>query len=709
MEPDVKDVSENNISTQNTILPADASSNSRLLVILIAVVCTVVVITHWPALSAAAMSFDDYQYLLENVLVQNPSLASAKQFLIEILKPTTVDGYYQPLSMISLMLDYALGGRADNLMPFHRTSLVLHTANTALIIVLLYLLFKNVWAAAAAGLLFGVHPMTVEPMPWVSERKTLLAAFFALWCLIFYVRYTKTNKMRFLTVSVGTYILALMSKPTSVPLPIMMLLMDYWPLERILKIKNQKSNLRNFINLILEKVTFFALGGIFAVITYISQSGTAGTAETAGQGVWRIPLVLCHNIIFYLHKIVWPVNLSSHYAFPNPLGLSNAAVFAGVIGTGILLVFLAISLRWTQALLIGWLIFFTAILPTMQIIGFSDVIASDKFAYLPSVGLLMIMAFFINWLWNTGRFARQRIIITIIILMLAGSEAFAARRYLTHWRDSTSLFEYMLKLTPSAAPVHDTMGVILSTQGKLDEAEKHHRRAIELKADYAEAHNNLALVLHAQNKFDEAVSHFRQALSLKPFADAHYNLGITLSEQGKLDEAISHYRRAIEMRPNFAKAYDNLGIALAQQGKLDEAISCYNQSLQISPNSAKAHNNLGFALQSQGKLDEAISHYQESLRIKPDSAEVHNNLGNALAAMGKPDDAINHYQQALEIKPDYADACYNLGNVFRLQGRLDEAVNCYRRVLELKPDDAEARHNLDKALKLQGRPNEAQK
>ncbi len=188
---------------------------------------------HWPALSAKAASFDDDQYLTENGLVKNPSLNSARRFLFEVLEPSTVEGYYQPLAMISLMLDYAAGGRETNLRPFHTTSLAFHTANTALVIVLLYMLFGNIWAAAGAGLLFGVHPMTVEPIPWVGERKTLLAAFFALWSLILYVRYSRNGGWKSYAGCFLMYLLALMSKPTSVPLPVVMFLMDYWPLERI--------------------------------------------------------------------------------------------------------------------------------------------------------------------------------------------------------------------------------------------------------------------------------------------------------------------------------------------------------------------------------------------------------------------------------------------------------------------------------------------
>ena len=269
-----------------------------VLLVLIAIVCGAVVVVHYPALSAQAISFDDSQYLSNNTLVQNPSWGSARRFLTEVLEPSTVGGYYQPLTMISLMLDCGMGGSDDNLMPFHRTSLILHTANTFLIVVLLYLLFGNAVIAAAVGLLFGLHPMAVETIAWVGERKTLLAAFFALWSLIFYARYASKNSWVTYACCLAAYVLALMSKPTSTTLPVVMLLMDFWPLKRLSR------------RAVLEKIPFFTLVAISAVITYVSQSRTSITSLPTNYGIERIPFILCHNIVFYLYKIIWPVNLT---------------------------------------------------------------------------------------------------------------------------------------------------------------------------------------------------------------------------------------------------------------------------------------------------------------------------------------------------------------------------------------------------------------
>jgi tetratricopeptide (TPR) repeat protein len=708
----------------------ESVSKARLLVGLIIVVCAAVLAVHWTSLSANALSFDDEQYFAENLLVQSPGWKSACRFLTEVLEPSTVSGYYQPLTMISLMVDYALGGRADNLMPFHRTSLALHLANTVLVIVLLYLLFGHVWAAAGIGLLFGVHPMTVETIAWVSERKTLLAAFFAFWCLILYVYFARKKNRRFYLGCMTMYILALISKPTSTPLPIVMLLMDYWPLKRL----NRQA--------ILEKISFFVVGTISAIITYISQGRTAGAGLPTEYGPERIPLIICHNIVFYLYKIIWPVNLSSHYAYPAVFSLSDPMLMAGIIGSCVLIPLLIILLRWTRAALTGWLIFFVALLPTMQIIGFSNVIASDKFAYLPSIGLLMILAAFAAWFYSANKTPIWRIVVVIVMLISASTEAVGTRKYLAHWRSTTSLSKYFLALTPDSVSVNMMMGYAFQREGKLDEAVNYYRRAVQLAPSSADALNNLGLALKLRGnlseavnhyrkalegapqnadihynlgnalqslgKLDEAISHYQQALKIKPeHAYTHFNLANALSEQGKFDEAIDHYHQILKIKPLKAAVYNNLGITLQEQGKLDEAIECYKQAIHIKPDFREAHSNLIYTFGLQNKLDEAISYYRQVLQINLEDAEAYNRFGIALLSRDKFDEAINQFNRAIQAKPDFVEAYRNLAFLFESQGKLEEAVIHYRKVLQFKPDDIELHLKVGNLLASQNKFDEA--
>jgi len=625
------------------MLPKQLVSKIGLVTALIIIVCAVVLYAHWPALSAKAFSFDDNQYLTGNVLVKNPSLTSAKRFLAEILSPSTVEGYYQPLAMISLMLDYALGGRENNLVPFHITSLALHIANTALIIVLLYLLFGQIWIAAAVGLLFGVHPMTVEPIPWVGERKTLLAAFFSLWSLILYVYPRVTSHgsrvTGFYIGSLIAYLLALMSKPTSTPLPVVMLLLDYWPLRRL----NWRA--------VLEKLPFFVLGGISATITYISQSQTAATISPAAFGAKRILFILCHNIIFYPSKIIWPVNLSSHYAFPEPMTLSHPMVLAGVIGTFILFLLLLFSLRRTRAVLTGWLIFFVAIFPTMGAIGFTNVIAADKFAYLPSIGLLMMLASFLVWFLRrksaAGYFA-----VAVIVLTLAVAESISTRQYLVHWRDTIGFYRYMLSLTPNAAAVNNNLGLALQAQNRLDEAIACYQKALQSTPDYAESHNNLAAALVRKGDIDGAVKHYQQALQFKPnYAEAHNNIGSLLLQQNKLTEAIIHFQKASMLKPDNPDIYYNLGIAEKRLGSLDPAVEYFRKALILRPDDVEVCCELAMILLKQNKPKDALTFALRAADLtKYKDIPALELLASAYAATGRLDNAAKTKQQIEQYK-----------------------------------------------------------
>ena len=517
------------------------------------IVCGVVVAAHWPALSAEAQSFDDHQYLYGNKLVQNPGWISAKRFLGEVLAPSTVRGYYQPLTMISLMVDCAIGGGPDNLRAFHLTSLMLHVINTALVIVLLYTLFGKVWPAAIAGLLFGVHPLTVETVVCVAERKTVLASFFALWCMIIYVRYTRKNDWKAYAGSLLTYVLALMSKPTTVPLPVLLLVLDFWPLRR------------RFRQALLEKVPLFVIGGIFAVITVISQGRTAEVAMPSEYSPVRIPLILCHNIIFYLHKIVWPVKLSAYYPYPSPLSVSNSMVLAGVIGTCILIPALLVCLRWTRAILTGWLFFFVAILPTMGIISFTYSIAADRYAYLPSLGLLLVLAWLIGVLWE--RFAGTsigRIAVVAVVLTAGFSEFVVTRRYLFEWRDTESHIRRMFAMAPNSTVLHNFSGIVLYRQGKIEQAIAEFRKTLQLDGDNRRAHNNLGILLAERGDLDGAIAHFLKVTELDPNNDrAHHNLGQAYYSTGQISSAIRHYRESLRLMPASPATLSGLSWILA--------------------------------------------------------------------------------------------------------------------------------------------------
>lgn len=622
------------------------------LAVLLAGAGAVVAAAHWPALRATAITFDDHQYLTHNHLVRAPSWTSTTRFFGEVLKPSTVRGYYQPLTMVSLMLDWARGGRMDHLTPFHLTSLALHVANTVLIGVLLFQLFGHAWVAATVALLFGVHPMTVEPVTWLSERKTLLATLFTLTCLIEYVAWTRRPDWAKYTAVLITFVLALLSKPTSTPVPVLLLLLDAWPLGRLSVVRWRA---------VLEKLPLFIIATVFAVITVVSQGRTAAMAMPHEYTPWRIPLTLCHNVVFYLYKIVCPFELSSHYAYPQPFDLTQPMVLAGVIGTPILLILLLLSLRRTPALAVGWLLFFLAIFPTLGVIGFTHLIAADKYAYLPSMGLLMILAWLgVNWSDHASLPRRLVLATIVVVLVLAG--AFGTRRQLAYWRDTETLYAHMLSVTPDAPTLHSDLG---------DE-------------------------LLRQRRLDEAVAHFHQALAVNPnWYNAHNGLGMALLESKRPEEALAHFSQATRIRPERGAAYSGCGAALVALGRDREAEAAFREALALDPEIAETHVNMGAIYGRRQDWPRALEHYRVALRLKPELPQVHFNYGIALVQTREYEQAERAFRAAIRLRPTHAPAHGALGLVLALQGRFDESIEAYERALRVAPDDARLKAALE--------------
>jgi tetratricopeptide (TPR) repeat protein len=584
------------------------------------VLLALVALVQFPGLKAGALSFDDSEYLTGNPLVRNPGMSSAWRFLSEVLEPSTVHGYYQPLTMISLMLDGARGGGPDHLAPFHQTSLILHLANTLLVAVVLYQLFGDVLAAGLTALLFGVHPLTVEALVWIGERKTVLAAFFALLSVASHLRHVNGGRRRFQVASVACFTLALLAKPTVTPLPLCLLLLDVWPLRRLSR------------RAVLEKLPFLAIALVSAVVTVESQRRTA-VAVMPGRHSMSLAYVVCHNIVFYLWKMAWPAGMSANYAFPSPTNLSHPRIAAGVIGTAILLPLLAISTRWTLAPAIGWLFFFVAIFPTLGVIGFTNVIASDKYAYWPMLGMLMVLAGGIHRL-RTGDGTRpagpRTVGIVVVVLVAATGLSAATRSTLKHWESTESLFRYMVAEDGNAAAPLIYLGIELNRQQRSPEALPYLLKAAEVAPAYE---------------------------------GCHYNLGIVLQRTGNLDGAIAAYQQAIRLKPDFADAYNNLGNALLARGRPADAVAAYRRALDLAPALADTRYNLANVLAS-GRPEEAVQEYRRVINLQPRHAAARKNLAGVLLALGQPEAAREEYEQALALEPRYWDVAVYLAGVY---------------------------------------------
>ena len=496
-----------------------------------------------------------------------------------------------------------------------------------------------------------------------------------------------------------------------------------------------------------EKIPFFVVGGISSVITYISQEKTASIMMPGMYGLMRVPLVICHNIIFYLWKMIWPFNLTSHYPFPSPLDLSQPMIAVGVIGTCVLVPLLLISLRWTRAAFIGWLIFFIMVLPTMQALQFSDVIASDKFVYLPAFGILMILAAFFGWIFEAKRGAAaltgRRIILTIVVLAAVCGETFATRQYLARWRDSISLWSHMVEVVPTAVAPRVNLGVAYAEADNIDAAMEQFRGVLEIDPNDDEANYNIGNVLARRGQYDEAMKYYEKAMRRRPLeGNTYHAIGVVLVNEGKPEEAISLFHKALAQekmgmtymlhdglgliflrqgRVDEAIAeleiatkqwansgsYGNLGLAYAAKEQMDNAIECYKKAIRLDTANAEAHYNLGNAYLQLGRQNDAIAEYKAAIQAKPNYAKAHGNLAVALADMKRLDEAIENFRRYCELDPNSADGYFNLAGALVDKGLIDEAIENLRKAIALAPADLAARNNLAKLLLQKGKVDEA--
>ncbi|MGO9002320.1 MAG: tetratricopeptide repeat protein [Limisphaerales bacterium] len=625
------------------------------------------------------VNYDDNMYVYENAQVAKGLTWEGFRWALTYGQI----GHWHPLTWLSHMLDCQLYGLQAG--GHHLTNLLLHTATAILLFLVLRRMTGFLWRSAFVAAVFAIHPLHVESVAWVAERKDVLSAFFFMLTLGAYVRYVRRppSKLRYGAV-VLCFALGLLSKNMLVTMPFVLLLLDYWPLNRL-----AGGSPRVLLRRVAEKIPLLVLAAGSCVATALIPEKLP--AEFMLSFALRSENAVV-SYVTYLWQMIHPAGLACVY--PNPVNDLPLWQVAGALGLLLALSGAVWAFRQTHpCLVVGWLWYLGMLIPVIGMVQISFYAHADRYTYLPQVGLYLLLTWAAADLcagWH-----HRRLVLggcsTIILMALI----FCARTQASYWRNSESLWTHTLACTSDNFIAQNNLGNALLQKGSANEAIPHFQRALQIKPDFAEAQNNLGIALLQKGKVDEAITHYQKALQIKPdFPEAHNNLGNALVQKGRVDEAIAHFQRALQIEPDFAKSYNNLGIALAQKGKVAEAFAHFQKALQINPDFAEAHNNLGIALLQKGKVDEAIVHYQKALQINPGYAEAHNNLGNALLQKGKVDEAIVHYQKALQIKPDYAEAHINLANALLKKGRVAEAITHLQKNLQIKPDSPGVLNNL---------------
>src|SRR5437870_3251539 len=563
---------------------------------------------------------------------------------------TTHLGHYIPLTWMTLGLDYLLWGM--NPVGYHLTSLLLHAANAVVSFFVVRRLLTQALSspserghalavsAGFAALLFAIHPLRVESVVWVTERRDVLSGLFYLLAILVYLRACEqgASGRGWYWLSVAVFVCALLSKSMVVNLPVVLLILDVYPLRRLGGPIGWWSEPARRVY--VEKIPFVLLAAAASVIALMAQLSFHAALSVAELSVPGRLSVSAYGLSFYLWKMVAPVNLSPLYELPPTVNLWATPFllsYGGVVAITALA--WARRCRW-PGLLAAWLAYVVILLPVLGIFQSGPQIAADRTTYLPGLGRAALAGAGLLAAWRRRSFLATGL--AVFLLLGLGTLTWNQVRV---WHDTEKLWSHAVAIDPKSPGGQLALGLALARQGKLVEAVEHYQTALRLKPDYAEAHNNAGSALVRQGKLAEAIAHYEQALTIRPdFADAHSNVGLALARQGKLAEAIAHYERALTIRPDHADTHANWGLALSLQGKPAEAIEHYRQALLIKPDSAEAHNNWGLALANQGKLAEAIVHYRQALQINPDFGQARSNLLNALpgVGMGKEEAAPSH-------------------------------------------------------------------
>ncbi|MFQ5424277.1 MAG: tetratricopeptide repeat protein [Phycisphaerae bacterium] len=567
-----------------------------------------VVVAYLPALSAEFVRLDDHQYVVDNAAVRNPGANSLRRFFFEMTNPSTVSGYYQPLTMTSLMFDAWLNGR-ERIDPFifHLTNIALHAVAAILVLFVVRSTTGGIVVPWIAAAVFALHPVQVESVAWISQRKTVLASALAIGSILCYLRHGRGASRAWLGASAALFALAGLAKPTVVMLPLVLPLLDHWPLRR------------RVVRSLIEKWPFALIMAAMAGVAWTSQAeSTAALAmpDLLRPGTWpRLTALACHNMALYLGNVFWPASLSPYRAIPANLSPQNPAILAsvaGAIGLGLVCVF---ARRRVRPVFVGLAGFFVLLLPALGMIRFSETCVADRFLYLPILFLILPAAWFVRRL-ERARPARAHVVQlgAILLLIPLGLLTRAQQRV---WKDSRALWTHVAAAVPTLAKAQYELAVLDVFDRAYDVALLHVERAVEAEPRNADYCRVLGVAYTGAGRPLDAIPIIERALSLglgprRPWgyvalADAHIAKGDAESAQAAMRETDALYPSASTKYAWFA------GVAMSH-GKYAIAVDFYRRALEHGPVSGQARWSFGAALEATGKPAEALEQYEQVLR-----------------------------------------------------------------------------------------------
>jgi tetratricopeptide (TPR) repeat protein len=677
------------------------------------------------------VNYDDPAYVTANPHVHNGVTEASVVWAFTSIH----GGNWHPLTSISHMVDCQIFG--PNPVWHHLVNLLFHIANTLLLFAVLTRMTEAPWRSAIVAGLFAWHPLHVESVAWVSERKDVLSTFFWLlstWCYATYVesqnrarprsqsdgqkstededdgwaRSTEASLIRhnrpyrvilapYYICSLFLFLLALMSKPMVVTLPFTLLLLDYWPLRR--------NAAMGWTKLVVEKAPFFVLALAGSVVTFLVQRAAKAVLPLAVEPISHRVANALVSYFTYLEKMVWPDNLGIFYPLVTSLPAQT------VIGATLVLVVataLSVALRRSSPYLItGWLWFLGTLVPVIGLVQVGQQSMADRYAYVPLIGIFIALVWGLVDLSKRWRRATRNALATAAVIVLWVCIVLTQSQ-VHFWQNSAALFDHALTINTNNYAAHYYLGLALEDRGQDKQAILHFNAAQQLQPGWPPPVSHLGACLERQGDTQSAMDCYESALKVQPdYSPARIALASLLSREGKIDAAANQYEEGLRCDPNAPDLHYNFANLLISQGKLAEAVGHYRESLRIDPNSPDAHNNLGIVLLTQGTPADAIEQFQEALRLRPDFPQAEDQLGTALQKLGRLDEARQHFAVAVQLAPDLAHARLKLGLMLAQQGQFAIAATQLERVTTLEPTNEVAWFNLAAVQAAQGHWQEA--
>ncbi len=671
----------------------------RLIIITCALIVAVITfLVFMPTFQNEFLIWDDDTLVTDNLHIQKFNMQTIKHIFTSV--GITI---WYPITMLSFALDHAVWGLDPK--GFHLTNNILHSLNAFLVFMIAYCLVylagddkeglnvKAIVAAAVTALLFALHPLRVESVAWIAERKDVTYSFFYLLSIFMYLKYAtaESGGRKFYIISIAVFAVSLMSKPMAVTLPLVLLILDHYPLGRLFGGKKGENTGR----IILEKVPYILLSAMMSASTIITNVDSGSLMSLDTHPLYTRVLVAARAYIFYLYKAIVPQDLAPYYPYPR-----NIVIFSAEY-TGAILIFLfltAISLylfRKRKAVTAAWFYYLITLVPVIGIVQLGSYAAANRYTYLPMLGPFLLVGIMAGSAFSRpGRKALQAVTVIAVLAVLIMLARITVRD-IPQWKDTLTLWTYQINIYPDRVPIaYTNRGIAHDKAGNTLKAIEDYSKSIQIDSKYVKAYNNRGVAYINLNMFKEALKDYTMAIKLNPgMSQVYNNRGVLYGRLGEYDKTIDDCTKAIELDPGIPDSYYNRGIAFFELKRYEEAIRDYSMTIRIHPRHVKAINNRGNAYRELNQYEAAVRDYTRAIELSPKRVEFYFNRGNSYMKLEDYPASIRDFTSAISIDPKMSQAYNNRANSYNRIKKLDLAIKDYQSAINVDPDNATAYFN----------------